>query len=611
MKHYRDIQTLIDKDYESYISNLFTISGEPRKYFYWSLYFFETIGGLSFQFYQLSTTHKEKINDLGKKYFDSEEVYFEVNKNSHRHDISINKINQLFTGERKIGQKSKYEYIKEFIQWKLLVQLKETESSFSSSLIEKQKNNFLYTYASYLLSQFKKPFHSLLKEDYINYKNSNQGEELIKKLDELDREYVYDSKSKKEVKQTNLDLNPKLRNKLDNLYVLKEEESKIHFVFSRNGGGEKEELRELLEVMGNKETGKLYRGQANSSWNLDASITREHKYLENEGAMYYDILSLKPDAFQNDHSVYERLITMQHFGMPTRLLDITRNPLVAIFFACNNWEIRNNDGVIFTFSPEIESDFLNFEDPRLEYLPILFNHTDQSKKETEESKHFLSKVWFIKGVAKNQRINSQSGDFIFVGNGENTIKELHKLPKMTIVVDSLTKKVLLEQLESLNIHGGAVYPDLTHMSNYIRNKYLNEKSVDVNVIIQDIISIDNVGLPESRQMSDEEKSALFMKHFGKKEDKPKKIEVLTNTFDEKTFWTNKRTQELKKFAKKERLDYVKLLDIMNYYFFRDRFDTSAIRKALNYKVSIFEGLGVAQELVEMLKNLAEELKAIK
>lgn len=54
---------------------------------------------------------------------------------------------------------------------------------------------------------------------------------------------------------------------------------------------------------------------------------------------------------------------------------------------------------------------------------------------------------------------------------------------MTIVIDAATKKILLEQLESLNIHGGSVYPDLASMSKYIRHKYQKEKqTVPINVL---------------------------------------------------------------------------------------------------------------------------------
>lgn len=454
-KLYMDIQNEIDELFENYITTLFSVSGEARKYYYWSVEFFINAGGLSFRHYDLNVKHKDKINALGSSYFGNSDIQFSINKNSHRNDLSIKNIAKLFPDKGKSGQTEKYEYIKEFILWRLFDELKDDEDL--SQAIELQEQNFLITYISYLCKEHTKPIHPVFKENYINYNITSQGQELEKKLTDLaDND------------------NSVLVKKIERLYILKKEESKIHFVFSREGGGEKEELRELLEVMGKEETGKLYRGQANSSWGLDASMTRQPKYLEHEAEMYYEILSLKPDAFQNDTTIYERLITMQHFGMPTRLLDITRNPLVAIFFACNNFECKDDDGVIFTFSPTNKADFLNFEDDRLaNNLPALYNHN--GNENTSDTDAFLSKIWFIKGIAKNQRINNQSGDFIFVGKGKQVKEELHQLPKMAIVIDFETKKILLEQLESLNIHGGAVYPDLTHMSNYISNKYLHDK----------------------------------------------------------------------------------------------------------------------------------------
>lgn len=582
MKTYKDIQAEIDVDFNKYLLALLNVDGDAIKYFYWTLDYFKNVGGLSFQYFPLSAVQKALINTKGKKYFNDEQIGFTVNRNSHRDDLTVNNLTKIFT-EKIENQTKRYEYIKEFCFWKILEELSLTkESRIPKDIVNIQKNNFLLTYAQYLLKYTNVP-KSILDKDYIQYTFTSKGEDLVKKLDELDREYIFDTKTGKEIKKTIINQNPALRKKIANLYTLKEkeEDTKIQFVFSINGGGKKEELRELLEIMGEEKTGKLYRGQANSSWNLDASITRETKYLNNEAEMYYEILSLKPDAFKNDISVYERLITMQHYGMPTRLLDVTRNPLVAIFFACNNMQRKDSDGVIFTFKPEKKIDFLNFEDKKLKGLGVLFNNEANTKEHTD----FLSKIWFIKGIAKNQRINNQSGDFIFVGNGKDVKSELHKLPKMAIIIDAKTKEVLIEQLESLNIHGGAVYPDLSHLSNYIKDKY-DKKANSTRKLIKDLTAKE------------------------KKETKPKKTvikkSVSIKSFDFKSIKGKDRHAQLISFAKFYNLEKNGLNKIVNDFLFSERTPfRDEIKKISNNKISVIKDKEKIDLIIDKITTLAK------
>lgn len=577
---YEHIQPQIERSFRAFIYRLLRLDNEPLKYYYWTPDFFEANGGLNFSYYQLDIKQKEVINERGKSFFDDSEVYFEVNKNSHRHDILIKNINKLFPESNKSGQSNRYEYIKEFILWQIIEELSKTDKKFSSKLVELQKNNFLITYLNYLFDFTKKPSFPELK-DYMSFGLTSQSEELERKLKELDARSVD---------------NTNLRTKLSKLFVHRKEESKLHFVFSLSGGEEKEELRELLDVMGREETGKLYRGQANSTWKLDASLTREKKYLEHESEMYYDILSLKPDAFINDRSVYERMITMQHFGMPTRLMDITRNPLVAIFFACNNLDRAKSDGVVYTFAPK-SNEFRNFEDDDLKKLKKLFDKQNGD----DETDEFLNGICFIKGIAKNQRINSQSGDFIFVGKGLNTQKELHDLPTLTIVIDAPTKKVLLEQLESLNIHGGAVYPDLTHMSNYIRNKFLFEKRLEKDFTI-------DIDLPGFKPEMDSKPKAKTTTKTGFKIN-PDYIVRLTTTYDEDEFWTEARKKAIDEFVENNKLIKEKFIPLIeNKIAFNKDPIRSDLARALKTKIRLKEYSIVLDPLLADIDALANHLK---
>jgi FRG domain len=63
-----------------------------------------------------------------------------------------------------------------------------------------------------------------------------------------------------------------------------------------------------------------------------------------------ELLIAHYDEFQGDQYCFDRLVRMQHYGLPTRLLDISGNPLVALFFACFCApELAEIDGEVILF----------------------------------------------------------------------------------------------------------------------------------------------------------------------------------------------------------------------------------------------------------------------
>jgi hypothetical protein len=104
---------------------------------------------------------------------------------------------------------------------------------------------------------------------------------------------------------------------------------------------------------------RFFRGHSKHSHHLTPNVYRDAALKENESALYHDCLRLVPEAFIEDSNTIERLVRMQHEELPTRLLDVSESPLVALFFcvryANDKSKATEEDGEVIIFDwPENE-----------------------------------------------------------------------------------------------------------------------------------------------------------------------------------------------------------------------------------------------------------------
>ena len=257
----------------------------------------------------------------------------------------------------------------------------------------------------------------------------------------------------------------------------------------------------------------FFRGHYHYKYSLIPSLYRKKKYFDNESYMYMDFKTQFYNELSNKKYI-EILTTMQYYKMPTRLLDTTSNPLVALYMACDKpLSYKNKNfgmGEVILMSEEKKN--VKYSDSNavtlLSSLAVLETNYKQElylkfkeaieKNDPSIYKGCLAYKRFVAEIANelpyfddtffdpmvllkprhvkvgmiNERIIAQSGSFILYGLCDYKTGESY--PLETVCKERIfivNRPYISKQLEMLNINNGTMYPDKDHMSTVIVKSY--------------------------------------------------------------------------------------------------------------------------------------------
>ena len=249
----------------------------------------------------------------------------------------------------------------------------------------------------------------------------------------------------------------------------------------------------------------IYRGHSNhKEYKLVPGIFRERKISPGHTTTEYSQLELnilndfisEACRFIKDipiEDITAWLEIAQHFGVPTRLLDFTENPLVALYFACIGnpekdaavWIINEpaynkkffyeSPLVLAIKSKQMVSKIISEEIVHLDYQVQHYNNSN-----------YIQWPWIYKPYYREERMNLQSSIFMIWGGRRSPLTEFIASDEF-MVAENITnqecgiicsinipvncKRELINQLNLCGINEKFIYPGMDGIGRYINKKY--------------------------------------------------------------------------------------------------------------------------------------------
>jgi len=269
-------------------------------------------------------------------------------------------------------------------------------------------------------------------------------------------------------------------------------------------------IREIIRLRVKNEKGceffQWYRGHADKSWELlpkvQRGFTSEDEELFRKERYYTNDFQARASVFQSQKpqlNEYANWLTlMQHYGLPTRLLDWSRSPLVALYFAISDENEYEKDACVWILTPgklnaleklekpscingkEYENSFIyNMAHKTISTMIFTaFRRWELSSNPdaiTPDDKKFDHRFENLKGkiaacypTEADSRVYNQYAAFTVHNSSKRLIDLCDDSILLRITIPHKKKKELLYELSVCGITQSYIYPDLEHLSNEIK-----------------------------------------------------------------------------------------------------------------------------------------------
>lgn len=190
-------------------------------------------------------------------------------------------------------------------------------------------------------------------------------------------------------------------------------------------------IDKLMQTNASSRTQFAWRGQVNADWPLHSSLYRRLNLTKNKTCKEIDMQDAEGEILKELHrwglhnsdtkgrlSILNQLAILQHYGAPTRLIDITFNAWVAVWFAVEpkweNAELKYQDRDARLFAFDITNRLINENDALRDWEDSLTRPWKKGDNGFDQ-KEWATSVYAWKPSNLDARIAAQNGGFLLGG----------------------------------------------------------------------------------------------------------------------------------------------------------------------------------------------------
>jgi hypothetical protein len=230
----------------------------------------------------------------------------------------------------------------------------------------------------------------------------------------------------------------------------------------------------------------IYRGMNDAQKSLKTSLARlGGPYAKLERHLLRNFKKYAHTNVLSGQSNWNWLALAQHHGLPSRLLDWTYSPYVALHFAMNDLQSYNKDGVIWV---------LNYVKLN-QYLPQKLKAVIQKENSNTFTAEMLDGVCktleeldaldqapfllFLEPPSLDDRIVNQFALFSLLSSSETLLDnwlEDHDQYFHRVIIPAQLKWEIRDKLDQANITERVLFPGLDGLSMWLKRQYSSKQS---------------------------------------------------------------------------------------------------------------------------------------